>query len=58
MGFRVWGRVWGLGRFMGTYSPNYKFTYSLLGGLGGLVSKVIIGVVSTLNLQVGAEGLG
>ena len=37
---------------MGTYNPDYKSTSSLLRGLRGLISTVIIGVRSTLNLQV------
>ena len=38
---------------MGTYNPTYnKSTQNLLRGLRGLISTVIIGVVSTLNLQV------
>ena len=37
---------------MGTYSHNCKSTYNLLGGLGELLGAVIIGVISTLNLQV------
>ena len=38
-------------RFMGTYNARYKSTYHLLRGLRGLISTVMIGVTSTLNLQ-------
>ena len=39
---------------MGTSKPNYKSTYNLLRGLRGLIrSTVLLGVPSTLNLQVG-----
>ena len=38
---------------MGTDNPNYKSTYNLLRGLRELISIVITGVISTLNLQVG-----
>ena len=37
---------------MGTYNPNCKSTYNLLRGLWGLISTVIIGGISVLNLQV------
>ena len=37
---------------MGTYNHSYKSTYNLLRGLAGLISTVIISVISTLNLQV------
>ena len=46
---------------MGTYNPNDKSTYNLLRGLRGLrgvISTVITGVISTLNLQVGFRVLG
>ena len=36
---------------MGTYTHNYKSTYNLLRGLRWLIRAVILGVVSTLNLQ-------
>ena len=36
---------------MGTYT-DYKSTYNLLKGLKGLISAVLIGVISTLNLPV------
>ena len=39
---------------MGDYkNPNDKSTYNLLRRFRGLASTVIIGVLSTLNLQVG-----
>ena len=38
---------------MGTYNTSCKSTYNLLRGLRGLISTVILGVTSTLNLQVG-----
>ena len=49
-----------LGRFMGTSSQNYESAYNLLRGLRGLTSALILGVISTLNLQVGfrAQGSG
>ena len=37
---------------MGTYNHSYKSTYNLLRGLKGLISRVIIKVISTMNLQV------
>ena len=37
---------------MGTFYPSYESTYNLLRGLRGLISAVIIGVTSTLSLQV------
>ena len=37
---------------MGTYNPHDKSTYNLLRGLRGLMGTGIIGVISTLNLQV------
>ena len=37
---------------MGTYSTCCKSTYNLLRGLRGPISTVIIGVISTLSLQV------
>ena len=37
---------------MGTYNHSYKSTYNLLTGLRGLVSRVGIRVISTMNLQV------
>ena len=37
---------------MGTSNPNNKSTYNLLRGLGGLISAVILGFRSTLNLEV------
>ena len=37
---------------MGTYNHNYQSTYNLLRGLRGLISAVIMGLISTLNLQV------
>ena len=42
---------------MGTSSPDYKSTEYLLRGLWGLrglISTVIVGAISTLNLQVGS----
>ena len=33
-------------RLMGTYNPTSKSTYNLLGGLRGLISTVVIGVIS------------
>ena len=38
---------------MGTFNHNYKSNYNLLRGLRGRISTAIIGVISTLNLQVG-----
>ena len=35
-----------------TSNPSYKSTYNLLRGLGRLISAVIIGAISALNLQV------
>ena len=40
---------------MGTYNPDSKSTSDRLGELRGLESVAIIGVTSTLNLQVGSD---
>ena len=37
---------------MGTASHSYKSTYDLLRGLRGLISTVIIRVISAMNPQV------
>ena len=37
---------------MGTYNHSFKSTYNLLSKFRGLISAVIIGDISTLNLQV------
>ena len=37
---------------MGIYNQSYKSTYNLLRGFRGLISTVISGVISTMNLQV------
>ena len=34
---------------MGTYNHNYKSTCNLLRGLRGLISAVIVGVISALQ---------
>ena len=39
-------------RFMGTSNPIFHSTVCLLRGLRGLICAVVIGVISTLNLQV------
>ena len=56
---RIWdtqARVsWGLGLLGGSWVLIAKVVSPLttyLGDLGGLISTVIIGVISTLNLQV------
>ena len=38
---------------MGTYTHSYKSTSSLLRGHWGLISRVTMRVISTMNLQVG-----
>ena len=42
---------------MGTYNHSDKSTYSLLGGLRGLISAVIVRLISALKLQVGLSVL-
>ena len=39
-------------RFMGTYNPNSSLLILYLEDLGGLISTNIVGVRSTLNLQI------
>ena len=37
---------------MGTYNHSYESTYNLLRGLRGLISTVIVRVISTLKVFV------